>query len=459
MIRTSTWVLTVTALVGIVGVTTWWAPQGHSQDPTAPTLVNSLTPAVPPANTSTPPVAAPVGPAVTSPSIPPASPVAPTAPQTPSNTPPRPSGTPFVDGPGPGSIVPDPAPGVAPSGAGDRPLPLSRETGTPSGGAPGYDPFQPSVAPVGSGISGGYPGGSPATSPTDSHQITTHIIRVRFVSPNGIAEVLRSLIPESAHKIAADPQSNSVIFRATPREIEEFLKIVNVLDSASPTKSPAPTPYSEIGFSADVAGGIQATPREEIEAARRQYEAADLAARELGRVLQQAGRDPVREEALRTRVREAFTARQRLLRVELVEMQRRMIAIQESIDLRDRVATQIIERRVIELSVPGVQWEPVPRQSAVPRTGSPVGLPGPARLPAAGIPGLGSTLTPQPKTNPQSSPASRPSGSLSENPAPTAGPPGAGFGLSVPRTDVTPATPPGTDPLDSPPPVTTRVQF
>ncbi|MEJ7592958.1 MAG: hypothetical protein WKF77_15530 [Planctomycetaceae bacterium] len=52
----------------------------------------------------------------------------------------------------------------------------------------------------------------------------------------------------------------------------------------------------------------------------------------------------------------AFTLRQSLLRAELLEMQTRLLQTQQSLDMRERIADQIVDRRVEDLLNPQTDW-------------------------------------------------------------------------------------------------------
>ena len=60
---------------------------------------------------------------------------------------------------------------------------------------------------------------------------------------------------------------------------------------------------------------------------------------------------------LRTAVQRAFTLRQSLLQAELLEMQTRLLQTQQSLDMRERIADQIVDRRVEDLLNPQLDWE------------------------------------------------------------------------------------------------------
>lgn len=65
----------------------------------------------------------------------------------------------------------------------------------------------------------------------------------------------------------------------------------------------------------------------------------------------------VLQDRLRKSVNEAFAAQQKLRRAELAEFARRVQQIGETLDSRDKIAAQIIDRRVTELLDPNFRWE------------------------------------------------------------------------------------------------------
>ena len=86
------------------------------------------------------------------------------------------------------------------------------------------------------------------------------------------------------------------------------------------------------------------------------YEAANKQSHDLAESLRQTA-DATKKAELRTAVQRAFTLRQSLLRAELQEMQARLEKTQQSLDMRDRIADQIVDRRVEDLLNPHLEWE------------------------------------------------------------------------------------------------------
>lgn len=66
--------------------------------------------------------------------------------------------------------------------------------------------------------------------------------------------------------------------------------------------------------------------------------------------------DGKRKAELRKVVRKTFLARQELQRAELAEFAARLKRIQQSIEMRDKIADKIIDRRVEELLAPNLKW-------------------------------------------------------------------------------------------------------
>ena len=99
-----------------------------------------------------------------------------------------------------------------------------------------------------------------------------------------------------------------------------------------------------------------------VDGLRRLYNELEQRTRELADGLRAAGRPPAAEFELRDAVKQAFEARQKLQRAELAEFAERLQRIQQSIEMRDRVSQQIIDRRVEELLDPNLNWDSANRE-------------------------------------------------------------------------------------------------
>lgn len=283
-----------------------------------------------------------------------------------------------------GPVAPPTPPGNAPLGVGFAPPGAPPTTGTspaagagPASGGSGVPPTRPFAGFGGFGASGG--GGA-------DESLQFRVLYLKNGSAESVREILRTLLPKTAETTAIDARTNSLIIRAPDglfNQIEELVKFLDQDLTKPPTgKRPmvpgvgAPTggggtAAPMVGPGAGAAGTMPAGPGMSqglqmmmgggsLSAVdlKRQYEAADQAARDLAASIQKNGSDAARQAELRQRVAAAFATRQRLLRAEMVELQRRLTTMQESVDLRDRVSEQIIDRRTAELTNPGLTWEP-----------------------------------------------------------------------------------------------------
>jgi len=70
-------------------------------------------------------------------------------------------------------------------------------------------------------------------------------------------------------------------------------------------------------------------------------------------------KDNILRTQLRAAVVKAFETRQALLKAELIEFQQRMKQLERSIELRDRISDQIVDRRVEDLLNPSLNWDTI----------------------------------------------------------------------------------------------------
>ena len=197
--------------------------------------------------------------------------------------------------------------------------------------------------------------------------------------------------------VAADEQANSLIVRGNDERIQEIVALLMELDGPVPTvptpsgsalqprsapsgskpqtqspQGPVPLAFefndanrvssqlngaSQLrGFSFNVA-----TTQESVVELRKRSEALDQQSRQMAEQFKGPLRDPSEgdklKELLRATVQKAFVARQELLRAENSELVRRLHALQQSVEMRDRVSQQIIDRRIDELLNPDKQWQ------------------------------------------------------------------------------------------------------
>ena len=124
-----------------------------------------------------------------------------------------------------------------------------------------------------------------------------------------------------------------------------------VLESSVPVQRAHGETFS---FSIGVSG-------QSIDGLRQQSDALEKRARSLSDQLRKPLPDPATGETLKSQlrdtVRQAFENRQNLQRAELAKFAQRLKGIQESIESRDKVSEQIIDRRVEELLDPNLKWD------------------------------------------------------------------------------------------------------
>lgn len=228
--------------------------------------------------------------------------------------------------------------------------------------------------------------GAPASQPAVVAEMPAlRVIPVESLNASSLKEIVETLIPTARGLVAVDAQTNSLVVRVSDATVDEIKKLalhLQEMQRAMPKVNDAGRgrgPGGGSGFGAGLEGGSdtgassgmsrgggggrlgEPVVERQVSLAelKRDYERADKAARDFAATMKSSSkRNDDSLASLQNRVAYAFSLRQTFLRVELAEMQRRVTMIQESIDLRDQVARQIIERRASELLDPNLQWEP-----------------------------------------------------------------------------------------------------
>lgn len=189
--------------------------------------------------------------------------------------------------------------------------------------------------------------------------------------------------------VAADEQTNSLIMRGNDNRTQEIEALLMQLDAAVPSQSgsgaKAETSPADLGLKVrvpalgptplaiDLNEGASPSkvfsfsvgfPRESADELRKRSQALEQQSRELAEQLKgpfpNLSEAEKKKELLRSTVQQAFAARQALLRAENAELAKRLHALQQSIEIRDRVSQQIIDRRVDDLLNPHKQWNSEP---------------------------------------------------------------------------------------------------
>ncbi len=206
--------------------------------------------------------------------------------------------------------------------------------------------------------------------------VETQIFRLQFADASIIAEGVSQLFGED-FGIVADVRTNSVLVRGNESQLKEMEALVELLDSQQPPRPVAQAfrpanpnePLRQVvkplnGFVGAIDLPI-ATPvptRAQIEQLDRSARAAaetlrTLKAEEAANESEVPEDEDKRKAVLRDAVRQTFLARQNLQRKELAEFAARLNRIQQSIEMRDRIADKIIDRRVEELLDPNLKWD------------------------------------------------------------------------------------------------------
>ncbi|MBN8601796.1 MAG: hypothetical protein J0M26_12260 [Planctomycetes bacterium] len=211
------------------------------------------------------------------------------------------------------------------------------------------------------------------------------------------ADVLRLMNQLAGFSItgfAVDERTNSLIFLVEsdvkPQEMEDFFKLLD-------TESPSPSPTGN-GSNGKGAMGIPAlgpkpvtldfsfliSAEESIDSLQTRYRELETQAHRLADKLKQSESVGSTERSeLQAAVRKSFEARQALQRAELADLAKRMKSMQQSIDLRDKLAEKVIERRVEDLLDPNLKWEVDGKDKGSPLTNSPKETPTPSNTTTA----------------------------------------------------------------------------
>lgn len=185
------------------------------------------------------------------------------------------------------------------------------------------------------------------------------IYTLRHVAAAEVSELLKELFGLRPQVV-----SDKVVLAATEKEHAEIETMLAQLDvaetSAANSKGTNPLRIEDpLGNGASLK--IDFVYRDEsIETLRRAYEASEQTVRNLKSQFKASAAAPTADDPLRVQLRaavaEAFKARQALLRAELVEFRQRMDRLGQSIERRNRLADQIIDRRVDDLLNPSLNW-------------------------------------------------------------------------------------------------------
>ncbi len=218
---------------------------------------------------------------------------------------------------------------------------------------------------------------SGTTAPQDQQpEQETRIFMLKYADSTALSKSVAQLFDDGVG-IVADARTNSVIVRGAPSRLREMEALVEMLDSQQPQRPVAQAfrpanpdaplrqvlrPLNSIFTSVENPAAAPAKTRAQIEQLEKHAQAAAETLRTLKSQQVADGADITKDEdnrraVLRDAVRQTFLARQNLQRAELAEFAARMNRIQQTIEMRDKIADKIIDRRVEELLDPNLKWD------------------------------------------------------------------------------------------------------
>lgn len=199
---------------------------------------------------------------------------------------------------------------------------------------------------------------------------TSDVIKINGGPAAEIAPVLAQTLEKMLKhpvRLDADAESNSILvphnYRLTENVMVLAERYIKFRYSGSAnhggkdsTEPRFPSPVADVDLPADSNAQLLDTRKSRIDQLRTVYSVANKKAHDLAESLRETP-DAAKKAELRTVVQSAFTLRQSLLRAELQEMQAQLEKTQQSLEMRDRIADQIVDRRVEDLLNPQLKWD------------------------------------------------------------------------------------------------------
>ena len=212
-----------------------------------------------------------------------------------------------------------------------------------------------------------------SSKPSTKKVPETRVFMLRYADAKVVAQTLSELFSEG-FGIAPDANINAIIVRGDASQLKEVETILELVDGESGNKTAvvgqAPKVKRAAGESTKRDQKQRVTvdvdvPLVTADTVRSRITGLDLVIRQTAdslRAVETAAGEATDNKAkgraeLREVVRKTFLARQELQRAELAEFAARLDRIQQSIELRDRIADEIIDRRVEELLDPNLKWD------------------------------------------------------------------------------------------------------
>ncbi len=202
------------------------------------------------------------------------------------------------------------------------------------------------------------------------HEIPTPPIMRRIPFKHAQAadalRILQQLSNGQLDGIAVDERTNSLIVmehQTNTSELEEACKFLDTEPAVNlPVKAPSPYGPKPVAGSPPQAQtfnfSIGFERGESIETFKQRYHDLEQQAHQLADKLKQSKSLSESDRIeLQQAVRKSFEARQALQRAELADLAQRMQSMQQSIDMRDKLADKVIVRRVEDLLNPDLKWD------------------------------------------------------------------------------------------------------
>ncbi len=157
-----------------------------------------------------------------------------------------------------------------------------------------------------------------------------------------VARLLRQLYGEAINPVV-DVRTNSLVCKNAPSALDEVEALLLKLESTA------------------IKGHDLPTSAQPVDGLRKLYNELERRSQELAAKLRYPAQTAATAKQwngeLRETVQKAFEARQNLQRAELADFTQRLQGIQQSIEMRDRISQQIIDRRMEELLDPNLKWD------------------------------------------------------------------------------------------------------
>jgi hypothetical protein len=207
-------------------------------------------------------------------------------------------------------------------------------------------------------------GNSP--SPEVHSQLPLRKVTFKHARAADVLKIMQDLVGDALDDgkgFVVDERTNSLLYLSHDVSSPEFEEGCSSLDTPTPSSSvtglgasisvPALGPQP---LTFDFSFGIERG--ESIESLKQRYNELEQQAHQLADKLKQSTSLSESQRAeLQLAVRRSFQSRQALQRAELADLAQRMKSMQQSIDMRDKLADKVVERRVEDLLNPNLKWD------------------------------------------------------------------------------------------------------